>query len=77
MNISTTRKICQSLKYMLNTEMKGFCINVPAVKKPQDKLSVGVTFSGIMFPSKGIRLEEGIKVFPAYADEDVLRNISR
>ena len=57
--------------------MKGFCINAPAVKKSQDNLSVGVIFSGIMFPSKGMKLEEDMKVFPVLADEDVLRNVSR
>lgn len=57
--------------------MKGFCINGPSVKKSQDNLPVGVTLLGIMFPSKGMKLEEGIKVFPLFADEDALRNDSR
>jgi len=56
--------------------MKRFCINAPAVQKSQDNQSIGVLFSGIMFPSKGMKLEEGIKVFPVFADEDVLSNVS-
>lgn len=43
--------------------------------RSQDSLPGRPIFSGIMFPSKGMKLEKGTKVSKVSTDEDILRSI--
>lgn len=46
--------------------MKGYFMSAPVVKKSECNLLVGVIFLEIMFPNRGLKLEEGIQVSPVF-----------
>lgn len=42
-------------------------MSAPVVKKSECNLSVGVIFLDIMFPNRGLKLEEGIQMSAVFA----------